>query len=49
MVAISQTVSYDVMMAIGEKKMTKKAWDALRELRVGEDRVKKAHVQVLKR
>ena len=49
MVAISQAVPDDVMMAIAEKKTTKEAWDALREMRVGENRVKKACVQVLKR
>ncbi|KAL6311032.1 hypothetical protein AAG906_015921 [Vitis piasezkii] len=49
LVAISQAVPDDVMMAIAEKKTTKEAWDALREMRVGEDRVKKARVQVLKR
>nr|TKR75200.1 hypothetical protein D5086_0000287190 [Populus alba] len=49
MVAISQAVPDDVMMAIAEKKTAKEAWDALREMRIGEDRVKKARVQVLKR
>ena len=49
MVAISQAVPDDVMMAIAEKKTAQEAWDALREMRVGEDRVKKARVQVLKR
>ncbi|WJZ97479.1 hypothetical protein VitviT2T_016081 [Vitis vinifera] len=49
MVAISQAVPDDVMMAIAEKKTAKGAWDALREMQVGEDRVKKARVQVLKR
>ncbi|KAJ4802293.1 hypothetical protein LUZ62_014859 [Rhynchospora pubera] len=49
MVAISQAVPDDVMMAIAEKETAKDAWDALREMRVGEDRVKKARVQVLKR
>jgi hypothetical protein len=49
MVAISQAVPDDVMMAIAEKQTAKEAWDALREMRIGEDRVKKARVQVLKR
>ena len=49
MVAISQAMPNDVMMAIAEKKTAKEAWDTLREMRVGEDRVKKARVQVLKR
>jgi hypothetical protein len=47
-VAISQVVPDDVMMAIAEKETAKEAWDALREMRVGKDCVKKAHVQVLK-
>lgn len=47
--AISQAVPDTVMMAIAEKEMAKEAWDALKEMRVGEDRVKKARVQVLKR
>ncbi|KAL6348524.1 hypothetical protein AAG906_013144 [Vitis piasezkii] len=45
LVAISQAVPNDVMMAIAEKKTAKEAWDALREMRVGEDRVKKARRQ----
>ncbi|CAA0816053.1 Unknown protein [Striga hermonthica] len=49
MVAISQAMPDDVMMAIAEKQSAKEAWEALREMRVGEDRVKKARVQVLKR
>ncbi|KAG6756940.1 hypothetical protein POTOM_037239 [Populus tomentosa] len=49
MVAISQAVPDDVMMAIAEKQTAKEAWDALREMRIGEDHVKKARVQVLKR
>jgi hypothetical protein len=49
MVAISQAVPDDVMMAIAEKQTAKEAWDALREMRIGEDRVKKARVQILKR
>jgi gag-polypeptide of LTR copia-type len=48
-VAISQVIPDDVMMAIAEKETTKDVWDALREMRVGKDRVKKARVQVLKR
>jgi gag-polypeptide of LTR copia-type/Domain of unknown function (DUF4219) len=49
MVAISQAVPDDVMMAIAEKQSAKQVWEALREMRVGEDRIKKAHVQVPKR
>ncbi|KAJ0982161.1 hypothetical protein J5N97_010416 [Dioscorea zingiberensis] len=47
--AISQAVPDTVMMAIAEKETAKEAWDALKEMRVGEDRVKKARLQVLKR
>jgi gag-polypeptide of LTR copia-type len=46
---LSQAVPDDVMMVIAEKQSAKEAWDALREMRIGEDRVKKARVQVLKR
>ena len=49
MAAISQAVPDDVMTKIAEKETAKEAWDALREMRVGEDRVKKARVQALKR
>jgi hypothetical protein len=44
MVAISQAVPDDVMMAIAKKQMAKEAWDARREMQIGEDRVKKARV-----
>lgn len=47
--AIVQAVSEAVLMAISEKETTKEACDALKEMHVGEDRVKKAHVQTLKR
>ena len=46
--AISQAIPDDVMMAIVEKETSKEAWEAIRDMRVGEDRVKKAKVQVLK-
>lgn len=37
------------MMAIAEKQTTREAWEAIREMRIGEDRAKKARVQILKR
>lgn len=37
------------MMAIAEKQTAREAWEAIREMRVDEDRVKKARVQILKR
>lgn len=46
---ISQVVLNVIMMAIVEKQTMKEVWEAIREIRVGEDRVKKARVQVLKR
>ena len=47
--AISQAVPDAVMMVIAEKETAKAAWDAIKVIHVGEDRVKKARVQVLKR
>ncbi|KAJ4794621.1 hypothetical protein LUZ62_045867 [Rhynchospora pubera] len=49
MAAISQAVPDDVMMAIAEKEIAKEAWEAIKEMSIGEDRVKKARAQVLKR
>ncbi|KAJ4749711.1 hypothetical protein LUZ62_084116, partial [Rhynchospora pubera] len=49
MAAISQAVPDDVMMAIAEKKTANEAWEAIKEMSIGEDRVKKARAQVLKR
>lgn len=37
------------MMVIAEKQTAKATWEAIQETYVGEDRVKKARVQVLKR
>ena len=47
--AIVQAVPEAVVMAISEKETAKEAWDALKKMHVGEDRVKKARVQTLKR
>jgi gag-polypeptide of LTR copia-type/GAG-pre-integrase domain/Zinc knuckle len=49
MVAISQVVPYPIMMAIAEKDSTKEAWEAIKEMSVGEDRVRKGRAQALKR
>ncbi|KAF0921632.1 hypothetical protein E2562_011382 [Oryza meyeriana var. granulata] len=47
--AIVQAVPEAVVLAIAEKDITKEAWDALKEMHIGEDRVRKAIVQTLKR
>ncbi|KAJ4740894.1 Transposon Ty1-H Gag-Pol polyprotein [Rhynchospora pubera] len=47
--AISQAVPDPVMMAIAEKDSAKEAWDAIKEMSVGEERVRKARAQALKR
>ncbi|KAF0905136.1 hypothetical protein E2562_000933 [Oryza meyeriana var. granulata] len=47
--AIVQAVPEAVVMAISEKETAKKAWDALKEMHVGEECVKKARVQTLMR
>lgn len=47
--AISQSVPDAVLMAIADKETAKAAWNAIQEIHVGEDRVKKARVRVLKR
>ncbi|KAF0889421.1 hypothetical protein E2562_023708 [Oryza meyeriana var. granulata] len=47
--AIVQAVLEAVVLAIAEKDMAKEAWDALKEMHIGEDRVRKANVQTLKR
>jgi hypothetical protein len=46
---IVQAVSKAVVMAISEEEMANKAWKALKEMHVSEERVKKARVQTLKR
>ncbi|EAY92924.1 hypothetical protein OsI_14726 [Oryza sativa Indica Group] len=47
--AIVQAVPEAVVMAISEKETAKEAWDALKQMNMGEERVKKARVQTLKR
>jgi uncharacterized protein YkvS len=47
--AIVQAVPKAVVMAISEKEMAREVWDALKKMHVGEERVKKARVQTLKR
>jgi hypothetical protein len=47
--AIVQAVPESVVMAISKEETTKKAWKALEEMHVGEERVKKARVQTLER
>jgi hypothetical protein len=49
LVAISQAVTDVVMMSIADKETAKEAWEAIKEMNVGEDRVRKARVQALKR
>jgi len=47
--AIVQAVPEAVVMSISEHETAKEAWDALKEMNMGEQRVKKARVQTLKR
>jgi gag-polypeptide of LTR copia-type/Domain of unknown function (DUF4219)/Zinc knuckle len=47
--AISQAVPDSTIMAITEKESAKEAWQTIKQMAVGEDRVKKARAQVLKR
>jgi hypothetical protein len=47
--AIVQAVPEAMVMAISEKETAKDAWDALQEMHMGEERIKKARVQTLKR
>ncbi|KAJ4812995.1 hypothetical protein LUZ62_025561 [Rhynchospora pubera] len=47
--AISQAVSDAVIMAIAEKESAKEAWETIRQMSIGEERVRKARAQVLKR
>ncbi|CAO2176986.1 unnamed protein product [Urochloa humidicola] len=47
--AIVQAVPEAVVLAISEEETAEKAWKALKEMHVGEERVKKARVQTLKR
>jgi putative heme iron utilization protein len=47
--AIVQAVPESVMLGVAEQETTKKVWDALKEMQVGEEPVKKSQVQTLKR
>jgi hypothetical protein len=47
--AIVQTVLESVMLGMAEQETAKKVWDTLKEMHVGEECVKKARVQTLKR
>jgi hypothetical protein len=47
--ALSQSLPDAMVMAIAEHETAVEAWDAIRQMRVGEDRVKKARVKQLKR
>jgi hypothetical protein len=47
--ALSQSLPDAMVMAIAEYETAQEAWDAIQQMRVGEDRVKKAHVKQLKR
>jgi hypothetical protein len=47
--AIVQAVPESVMLGVAEQETTKKVWDALKEMQVGEEPVKKTQVQTLKR
>jgi hypothetical protein len=47
--AIVQAVPESVMMGVADQETAKGVWDALKEMHVGEERVKKARVQTLKR
>ncbi|KAJ1700754.1 hypothetical protein LUZ63_000533 [Rhynchospora breviuscula] len=47
--AISQSIPDAVIMAIAEKETTKEAWETIKQMSIGEDRVRKARAQVLKR
>uniref|UniRef100_J3N6B2 DUF4219 domain-containing protein n=1 Tax=Oryza brachyantha TaxID=4533 RepID=J3N6B2_ORYBR len=47
--AIVQAVLEAMVLAIAEKEMASEAWEALKEMHIEEDRVRKANVQTLKR
>jgi hypothetical protein len=49
MAALSQSVPDSMVMTLANYATTKEAWEAIREMRVGEDKVKRARAQVLKR
>ncbi|CAL1392261.1 unnamed protein product [Linum trigynum] len=47
--AISQSVPDSVMMSIEASEMAAEAWEEIRKMRIGEERVKKSTIQALKR
>ncbi|KAG8074127.1 hypothetical protein GUJ93_ZPchr0006g44316 [Zizania palustris] len=47
--AIIQAVPEAMVLAIAEKETTKEAWNTLKEMHIGEERVRNANVQTLKR
>ncbi|KAK9107661.1 hypothetical protein Syun_023672 [Stephania yunnanensis] len=47
--AISQSIPDAVIMAIAEKETAKDVWEIIKKMSVGEDRVRKARAQLLKR
>ena len=49
MAAIAHSVPDSVLMTLAEYETAREAWNALKEMRIGEDRVTKARAQVLKR
>ncbi|KAK1645015.1 hypothetical protein QYE76_062820 [Lolium multiflorum] len=49
MAALSQSVPDSMVMTLADYAMAKEAWEAIREIRVGEGKVKRARAQVLKR
>ncbi|XP_074369149.1 uncharacterized protein LOC141710395 [Apium graveolens] len=46
--AIYQGIPEDVLLSVAEKKMAKEAWDAVKTMCLGADRVKTARIQTLK-
>lgn len=48
MAVIYQGISEDVLLSIADKKTAKEAWEAVKLLCLGADRVKKARIQMLK-
>ena len=49
MATIAQSVPDSVLMTLAEFETAREVWDALKEMRIGEDRITKARAQVLKR
>ena len=49
MAALSQSVPDSMVMTLANYNTAREAWEAIREMRVGEDKVKRARAQVLKR